>query len=144
MAANFYTYFKENMDGLGLPAPESLFGNLQVATANAQILLVQIDRFGKTVTIGEIVGAGTRLEKLGVITGLSAAFYIGAVVGSIAVATGRSLAGGASMSDVFMVAHDNHISRPWMTSFYPRHPGIYDRKVSLAQRNAYRHQGAYA
>jgi hypothetical protein len=33
--SNFYRYFRENMDDLGLPAPESLFGTMQAALANA-------------------------------------------------------------------------------------------------------------
>lgn len=35
MASDFYMYFKENMEALGLPAPETLYGNLQLALANA-------------------------------------------------------------------------------------------------------------
>jgi hypothetical protein len=46
---SFYSYFKENMDGLGLPAPESLFGTLSSATATAATILSQIDKFGKVV-----------------------------------------------------------------------------------------------
>lgn len=57
--SNFYDYFKENMEGLGLPAPRSLFGSVQMAVANASIILSQIDKFGKAVTIGELIGAGT-------------------------------------------------------------------------------------
>jgi hypothetical protein len=34
--SDFYTYFKENMDGLGLPAPESPFGTLQAAVGSAK------------------------------------------------------------------------------------------------------------
>ncbi|TWI60937.1 hypothetical protein IP91_04902 [Pseudoduganella lurida] len=29
--SDFYRYLKENMEDLGLPAPESLFGSLQAA-----------------------------------------------------------------------------------------------------------------
>ena len=74
---NFYKYFKENMEGLGLPAPETLFNSLTAAVATATSILSQIDKFGKSVTIGELIGAGTRLERLGVIAACSAAFYLG-------------------------------------------------------------------
>lgn len=57
--SKFYEYFKENMEALGLPAPESLYGNLATATATASTLLSQMDKFGKTVTVGEVIGAGT-------------------------------------------------------------------------------------
>ncbi|SFI03313.1 hypothetical protein SAMN04515618_108118 [Collimonas sp. OK307] len=111
---SFYDYFKENMEGLGLPAPASLFGSVQAAVANASIILSQIDKFGKTVTIGELIGAGTRLEGLGIIAACSAAFYVGAVIGSIAVATGRSFAGETSLSDVLRISRRYNLSRPWL------------------------------
>jgi hypothetical protein len=65
--SDFYKYFKENMESLGLPAPETLFGTVQTAVANAAVILSQIDKFGKAVTVGELIGAGTKLEGLGVI-----------------------------------------------------------------------------
>ena len=60
------------------------------------VLLASIDKFGKTATVAELIAAGTRLEKLGMIGTLSAAFYAGACIGSLAVATGRTLSGGAT------------------------------------------------
>lgn len=144
MPSTFYAYFKENMDALNLPCPEALFSTIQVAMANAQVILTQIDKFGKAVTIGEIIGAGTKLEVLGAISGLSAAGYVGAVVGSIAVATGRTLAGGASIADVLFEAHQHNLHRQWLTPLFQRHPGIYDRKTPPAQRKAYRYQAVLA
>lgn len=85
--SDFYKYFKENMDGLGVPAPETLFGSAQTAVANAAIFLSHIDKYGKAITVGDLIGAGTKLEQLGVIATLSASFYVGAVIGSIAVAS---------------------------------------------------------
>jgi hypothetical protein len=133
--SNFYQYFKENMDGLGLPAPDSLFGNVQAAVGSASVLLSMVDKFGKRVTIGELIGAGTRLEGLAVISACSAAFYVGAVIGSIAVATGRSFADGASLSDVLVTVNKYHFSRPWLLDVLRRWPGIY--KPRFASRNAY-------
>ncbi|MEC5160584.1 MULTISPECIES: hypothetical protein [unclassified Janthinobacterium] len=140
--SDFYKYFKENMDGLGLPAPETLFGNAQLALGNLIIFLSQIDKFGKTVTIGELIGAGTKLEQLGVIAALSASFYAGAVIGSIAIATGRSLAGGTSISDVLLVATKYGVSRPWLPFTLRRWPGIYNN--AIAGRTLYRYQAATA
>jgi len=71
--SDFYKYFKENMDGLGLPAPESLFGNVQLATATASTLIGLAEKFGKTVTVAEMIGAGIRGEKLMVVGAMSAA-----------------------------------------------------------------------
>jgi len=47
--SDFYEYFKENMDALGLPAPSSLFGNAQLATATAATLIGLVEKFGKRV-----------------------------------------------------------------------------------------------
>lgn len=127
--SDFYRYLKENMDDLGLPAPESLFGTVQSSVANATVILSQIDKFGKTVTVGELIGAGTRLEGLGMIAACSAAFYVGAVIGSIAVATGRSLAGGATFSEVILTANKYGLNRPWLASKLQQWPGVYDCKA---------------
>lgn len=75
--SDFYMYFKENMDGLGLPAPESLFGNHQAAVGSASVIPGMVDKFGKRVTVGELIGAGTRLEALAAISACAAAFYVG-------------------------------------------------------------------
>jgi hypothetical protein len=133
--SDFYKYFKENMDGLGLPAPESLFGTVQAAVGSASVILGMVDKFGKRVTVGELIGAGTRLEGLAVISTCAAAFYVGAVVGSIAVATGRSVADGASLSDVFATVSRYHFSRPWLINVLQRWPGIY--KPGFASRATY-------
>lgn len=125
--SDFYKYFKENMDGLGVPAPETLFGSAQTAVANAAIFLSHIDKYGKAITVGDLIGAGTKLEQLGVIATLSASFYVGAVIGSIAVASGRTLAGGMSISDVLMTANQYGLNRPWLVSTLHRWPAIYNR-----------------
>lgn len=133
--SDFYRYFKENMDALGLPAPESLYGTCQAAVANAAVLLGQLDKFGRKVTVRELIVAGTRLEQLAVIGALSAAFYVGAVIGSIAVATGRVLGNGTSLADVMLLAHQKHLSRPWLRGSLQRWPGIYKEAPG---RNMYR------
>lgn len=127
--SDFYRYFKENMDGLGLPAPETLFGTLQAAVANTAVFVGHLDKFGRTITVAELVGAGTKLEQLGVAATLSASFYVGAVVGSIAVATGRTLSGGTSLSDVMLQARRSNLYRPWLRPNLQRWPGIYDPAI---------------
>jgi hypothetical protein len=132
--SDFYKYFKENMDGLGLPTPESLFGNVQLATATASTLIGLVEKFGKKVTVMEMIGAGIRGEKLMAIGAMSAAYYIGAVIGSIAVATGRSLAGGISLADVLLSAQMNHLHRPWLPAIMMRHPEIYKKRRVVQTR----------
>ena len=133
--SSFYRYFKENMDGLGLPAPESLFGSLGAATGNASVILGAIEKFGTRVTVGEIIGAATKLEVLGAIAACSAAYYVGAVIGSIAVATGRSIAGGTSLSDVLLTMNKHGLSRPWLAKELKRRPELYTPR--LASKHSY-------
>jgi hypothetical protein len=129
--SDFYKYFKENMDGLGLPAPQGLFGNAQLAIATASTLIGLVEKFGKKVTVTEMIGAGIRGEKLIVIGAMSASYYVGAVIGSIAVATGRTLAGGTSLSDVLLSAQMNRLHHPWLPSIMMRHPEVYkNRRVA--------------
>lgn len=135
--SDFYRYFKENMDGLGLPAPETLFGTAQAAVANAAIFLSHIDKYGKAITVGELIGAGTKLEKLGVVAALSAAFYVGAVIGSLAVAGGRTISGGTSIADVLMMANQHRLNRPWLVSTLHRWPAMYGRSMVDESRHRY-------
>ena len=136
MASDFYKYFKENMEGLGLPAPETLYGNLQLALANATAMAKYVDQFGSRVTVKEMMKAGTRLEQLATAGAVSAAFYVGAVIGSIAVAVGRTLSGGVSISDVLCTAARCGVSASWLQDTYLRYPGIYNTKP--AHRSMYR------
>lgn len=94
------------------------------AVGTAATILKSIDALGKTATMGEIVGATTTLEALGVVAALSAAYYAGAVIGSIAVATGRYLSCGSTIADVITSSQNNHIYRPWLTTVLVRWPGI--------------------
>jgi hypothetical protein len=122
---DFYQYFKENMESMGLPAPQSLFGSVTSAVATATTLLSQVEKFGKKVTINELVRAGTRLEQLAIVGTCSAAFYLGAVIGSIAVATGRVLGNGATLSDVLLTAQSHDLRTDWLVHCLHMYPGIY-------------------
>ena len=104
----------EHQKAMGLPAPEALFGNLQLALTSVTTIAAFVDRFGARVTVGELIGAGTKLELLGTIGACSAAYYVGAVIGSIAVATGRSIAGGVTMADVLFTANHYNLNRHWL------------------------------
>jgi hypothetical protein len=136
--SEFYRHFKENMESMGLPAPATLFGSLTSAVATATTILSQIDKFGKNVTIKEIVGAGSRLEQLAVLGACSAAFYVGAVIGSIAVATGRTLGNGATISDVLFSARRHGLDRNWLFGCMQMYPGIYQTGVLGRRQYRYR------
>jgi hypothetical protein len=121
----FYSYFKENMNALGLPAPEGLFGTFTTAVATSSTLGKLVEQFGSKVTIRELIGAGTKLEILGVVAACSVSYYLGAVIGSIAVASGRTLSGGTSLVDVIETASRWGLNQPWLQSHLQRWPMIY-------------------
>jgi hypothetical protein len=125
MASDFYRYFKEDMDSLGAPCPESLFGSVTAAVATAKLILEQVDKFGPRVTVAELAGAGSGLEALAFGSAIMASFYVGPVIGSLAVATGRTLFGGTSLADVLMVIHNYHLNRPWLHATLVRNPMLY-------------------
>lgn len=133
--SDFYQYFKENMESVGLPAPHTLFATLASALATATTILTQIDKFGKKVTIGELIRAGTHLEQLAIVGAYSAAFYVGAVIGSIAVATGRVLGNGTSLADALFSAQRHGVHRDWITDCFHAHPEIY--RTELPNRSCF-------
>lgn len=137
MSSDFYKYFKENMDGLNLDCPDTLFNTSGKAISTANTILSAIKQFGKQVTVAELAAAGNGLEKLAYLNTLQASFYAGAVIGSIAVATGRTLAGGTSLSDVLLYARMNHISTPWLPATLRRYPGIVNPKVRTRSLHVY-------
>lgn len=128
--SDFYKYFKENMDSLGLAAPDALFGSLQAATGTASIIMGAVEKFGTRVTVLEVARAGTKLEALAVVGACSAAYYAGAVVGSLAVATGRSIAGGTSLADVMFTAKQYDLDPRWLRSQLQREPRLYQGKAA--------------
>ena len=140
--SNFYQYFNENMENMGLPAPRTLFSSVTSAVATATTLLGQIEKFGKHVTINELLRAGTKLEQLAIIGACSAAFYVGAVIGSIAVATGRVLGSGATLADVLFTAHRHGLQTDWLSQCLYMYPGIYQSDVP--GKSQYRFRGRIA
>ncbi|AZZ93498.1 hypothetical protein EUZ85_23350 [Hahella sp. KA22] len=127
-SGDFYKYFKENMNALGMPAPDSLFGTYNAAIANASLILGTFKTLGSQATMAEIIGATTGLEALGVAAALGAAGYAGAVVGSIAVASGRSLSCGSRIADMFAFIEEHDLQFPGWKSFYLHNPQIFDTR----------------
>lgn len=135
-SGDFKKYFNENMRDLGLPVPDTLFDNINAAIANAGLILETLSSLGKTATMLEVIKATTGLERLKVAAALSASFYVGAVIGSIAVASGRSLGCGNRMSDMFVFLHQNNLMFNDWNSFYLRNREILEKDNKL--RMAYR------
>lgn len=126
-SGDFQKYFKENMQDLDLPVPSSLFDTYQTAVATASTLVGTLATLGKGATMGELIGATLGLEKLAVAASIGAAAYTGAAIGSIAVAAGRSLGCGSSISDIFVFAHQRNLQFNGFTSFYAHNPQILNK-----------------
>jgi hypothetical protein len=92
--SDFYKAFKANMDVMGLPAPASLFGTLSVAIASTGAIAGCIAKLGTTATFSEVLltlplvsggaaAAAGVAEVAAMLGALSAAFYLGACIGSL-------------------------------------------------------------
>jgi len=138
---DFRKYFKQNMEALGLPVPSTLFDSYQTAIATASTLVGTLATLGKGATMAELLGATVGLEKLMIAASIGAAAYTGAVIGSIAVASGRSLGCGSQISDMFVFVHQNGLEFKGWRSFYTQNRGVIDenrafrRSFGLRARN---------
>ena len=126
-SGDFKKYFNNNMQALGLPVPSTLFDTFQTAIATASTIAGTLATLGKGATIGELIGATVGLEKLTVAASIGAAAYTGAVIGSIAVASGRSLGCGSSISDLFVFSQQNNLYFEGFTAFYMHNPQVLDK-----------------
>lgn len=124
---DFKTYFNENMKDLGLPVPQTLFDKFNAAVANAGLALDVLGTSGTGATMAEVIKATTGLERLNVAASLGVSFYVGAVIGSLAVASGCSVGCGNRMSDMFVFLQKNNLAFDGWNSFYARNPEILDK-----------------
>jgi len=124
--SSWFSYFSENMDDMGLEVPTSWFGKGAKVTGYIAALVAVAEKFGPRVTVTDVVVAGSKGEQLVVVGAGYASWYLGAAVGSAAVATGRYVACGTQIGDVFAYAARNQMLTPTVTRQLLRHPEIYD------------------
>jgi hypothetical protein len=120
-------YWRENMESLDMPVPPNWYVTQATIQTTIAGILLAAKKFGPRVTLGELVGAGILEEILMYAGAFTAAGYAGAMIGSAAVATGRSLSGGTSLSDVMMYIHLNGLSSSHTDKIIQNHPQIYDK-----------------
>jgi len=82
---------------------------------------------GKGATVAELNGATIALEKLLVAGGFGATFYVGAIIGSIAVASGRSISCGSRIADMLAFVEQEKLQFKGWRTFYFHHPEIFDK-----------------
>jgi hypothetical protein len=97
MSRSFYSYFKESMNAAGVPCPDELaatFLSVGVATANIAAMTAAITKLGVTATVAELFtasGIALATDVVIVIGAMSAAYYLGALIGALAYASGQAL-----------------------------------------------------
>ena len=136
---DFYKYFKENMDSLGAPAPESLFTSYTSAVATLITIKDGMAAVGSSATIAEIIGATTGLELLKVAASFGASAYAGILVGSLLVATQRSATCGSQIIDLFSFTTKHNLHFNGLTQLHAEYPEIFDpshpNRVAFAARS---------
>ncbi len=145
MPKQFYNHFADNMKALHLPAPESLFGTITTATASIGSMMKYIQTYGTKATVREMLltlpgafsGAGggsigfatAASEAILVIGAVSAAYYVGACLGSLAVATKKSLSTEASIAECLSTAVLHGIDTPpWLQNTLAANPALLGRR----------------
>ena len=124
---DFQKYFNENMRAMGAPVPKGIFESYDKAVATAGALAGTLHLLGKGATITELFVATTGLEKIAIMSVLSASFYVGIVIGSISVAAGRSATCGSRLSDMFVFMRQNGLEFEGWERFYLLNPQILDK-----------------
>lgn len=97
MSKKFYDYFKESMNAAGVPTPDEMtavFASITSATAAIAVMKTAIQTLGASATAAELLtGSGIALagDVLLVLGAIPAAYYLGAMIGAVAYATGQVL-----------------------------------------------------
>ena len=136
------SYWRENMEALGLPTSSTVYGTQTLMAGSISSLVNVSARFGPRVTVWELVKAGSKVDAMAVVFGMSASWYLGAAVGSAAVATGRHLGCGTQIIDVISYAARHQMLTPRISAQLVAHPEIYD--ASRRNRFLYGHMAKSA
>ncbi|AKJ28820.1 hypothetical protein [Caldimonas brevitalea] len=125
----FFDYFRENMEALNLPAPKEMYGNVTLALGSVTALEMYIQKYGSKVTVRELLGAGLRADKLVTLGAMQASYYLGAVIGSLGVATARCMGNGLTLSEILFSASHAGVNTARVAGHLARHPEIYDSRM---------------
>jgi hypothetical protein len=115
----FYSRFSANMALLGLEAPESFFGTLEKATFHIGALATTVKLHGaEQLTLNQLYRAAPTVARAPVLAalavrmgGIYSAFYVGAAIGSLAVAAGET----PSVRSFLLTANQARVApAPWL------------------------------
>jgi hypothetical protein len=126
-APTWFDYWKENMEALGYTIPTTWSGGTETILARIGLIVAAVEKFGSRVTVAELVGAGALTEEFLFVGAGLASLFVGAAIGSAAVATGRTLSGGTSLADVLEFAASKWRTPPEVKSVIMKNPQVYQR-----------------
>ncbi|WP_263146259.1 hypothetical protein [Pseudomonas sp. RIT-PI-AD] len=113
------------MDQIYMTLTETIDGTFKMVMGDILYLMSFHEKYGSKVTVADLRGAGTMKDAAKVLAAIGSAGYLGAMIGSAAVATGRYGACGSYIIDAFAFARMHNLDRPWLISHLQRHPEIY-------------------
>ena len=121
---SFRKYFDENMNALGMWVPSSsmdAFGGL-IGMVSAVAVIVEANQAITLSAAFKGIGASALAVNLGA---LYASAWVGAAIGSYAVATGRTLSCGASIADAMWIARNEFkIYGTWLEIEFVSNPQL--------------------
>ena len=123
-------YWKENMADIGIKPPDSYYATQVMITGAISTILATAKLFGPRVTVAELAGAGASAELAGYAGALSASYLVGAMIGSGAVATQRSLMKGTTLGDVIFYATHRGWNSPGLTKTLANNPKFYSSRLA--------------
>lgn len=121
---SFGAYYVENMEALGLPVFAKARDNGAAIYGHVVAMAGTIKAIGKGATLSELLGATFFSEKLAIGAGFYASFYVGAAIGSLAVATGRTAGCSSQMIDTFSYVQKNKLQFQGWQQILAHHPEI--------------------
>lgn len=126
---DFVKSWEENMNGLGLWIPATSYEAAGGITGMIGAVATVVE------TSSSIsVAAAFSKAKVSVVAGrlaaLYASYWTGAAIGSMAVATGKSLSCGATIADAMWIARDQFkIYGTWLETEYFKHPELLRKAI---------------
>ena len=110
----FLEYFNKNMDSLGLPGFEGIYMSAAEILAAIAAIAQGVDAYGRKATLADLLKKKNIALRTSVGLGVLAAFWVGAAIGSFAVAAGRSLGCGATIGDVIWKLRNSGVNGGWV------------------------------
>ncbi len=95
-----------------------------IATSIAEVIQVNGTSLSLYQALKKINSAKNGLS---VSAGITASYYLGALIGSMTVASGRCLANGASIADAIWTAREIGIFGSWLDAEYIKHPELLNK-----------------